>query len=117
MNTLRTIYAILLSALLSLQALAAVAVPCSVADPGMIATEQSADMDGHAHRMPADDTQEGTVDCCDAGYCSQGGCLSLVPFASSEYVAITATHLPIHPQLVKTSPRHHPNLLFRPPTA
>ena len=116
MDNRRTIFAVLLSALLSLQALAAVAVPCGTGDPAMVGSEQMADMDSHAHHMSAEDSSE-TAECCDAGYCSQGGCLSLVPFAGSEYEAI-ATALPrIQPAVIRISPLHRPNLLFRPPTA
>ncbi len=116
MDTRRTFFAVLLSALLSLQALAAVAVPCGAGEPEMIGTEHMADMDGHAHHMSAENSRDST-NCCDAGYCSQGGCLSLVPFAGSEYEAI-ATALPrIQPAVIRISPLHRPNLLFRPPTA
>ena len=116
MDNRRTIFAVLLSALLSLQALAAVAVPCGMGDPAMAGSEQMADMDSHAHHMSVDDSSE-TAECCDAGYCSQGGCLSLVPFSGSEYEAIATNPPRVHPALAKISPLHRPNLLFRPPTA
>ena len=116
MDNRRTIFAVLLSALLSLQALAAVAVPCGAGGPEMIGTEHMADMDGHAHHMSAEDSSE-AAECCDAGYCSQGGCLSLVPFSGSEYEAIATNPPSVHPTLAKISPLHRPNLLFRPPTA
>lgn len=121
LHTFRYILAVWLSALISLQALAAVAAPCSslVEGSGSMAISMD-DSSHHAHHAAADraEAPEGSAgNCCDDAYCSQGGCLTL-PAATSEVLASTVELARTAPAVISGSvPRHKPNRLFRPPSA
>lgn len=121
MRNLRYILALSLSALISLQALAGVAMPCFTSVEG--GGSMVADMDDtslHAHHGATDggDTTDSDAgNCCDAGYCSQGGCLSLAAAASDRLIsAVEPAHAPT-PAIQFSTPQHSPTTLYRPPSA
>ncbi|RLQ22460.1 hypothetical protein DWB85_07520 [Seongchinamella sediminis] len=121
MHSFRYTLAVLLSALISLQALATVAAPCSPAvdDGGAMATAMD-DSSHHAHHgMAVADNAAGaaTNDCCDAGYCSQGGCVSIAAAAGAALLHADQLSTEAPAAMAASSPLHSPNRLFRPPSA
>ena len=110
-----------MSALISLQALAAVAAPCSPLAEGSASMAVSMeDSPHHAHHGAAEASEaedDSVSDCCDSAYCSQGGCLS-IPAAATDPIS-TAVELAQAPALAVpvSTPLYTPNRLYRPPSA
>ncbi len=110
--------AFLLVMLIAGQSLIAVTAPCGPVDS--VAQFASSDMDhsmhaGHGMSQP-DSTKAADAGCCDAGYCSVNGCLSLAALPDSG-LAASSPWLELFPashQLILLS--HLPPSLFRPPS-
>lgn len=108
--------------LVSVQALASVAVPCSLAVEIAIGEVVSEVAEAHhAHHGMSDvgDIADGEAanNCCDAGYCSQGGCLTVAAAANDALPPLARKmHAPSPPELGGT-PLATPHPLFRPPSA
>lgn len=117
----RHILALLLSTLLSLQALMAVALPCSMSiDSGSGVIEAMDDDSHHAHHNPAatgDTAADDANSCCDAGYCSQGGCLSIAAAANDVLPAVAESTRAPSIGYTASSPLHSTSNLLRPPSA
>lgn len=78
MTRARQLIVLLLTSLLALQSVLAVAAPCDMAVTDH--SQMAMDSGEHAgHQMPAMDTAPdgNSASCCGEGYCSQNGCLSI----------------------------------------
>lgn len=120
MTNQRQLITALLTGLLVLQSVLAVAAPCdmSASDKGqMMMAMDSGDHTGHY--MPAIDTASGdeAPNCCDDGYCSQNGCLSISALTDTthgtELLPSGYSHSPLKTTLLDPLP----NPLLRPPSA
>ncbi|TDG11879.1 hypothetical protein E2F43_16055 [Seongchinamella unica] len=118
MHKHRYILAVWLSALVTLQSLAAVAMPCSGPGAGSASAMTSMeDSTHHAHHAADAAAEADSNACCDAGYCSQGGCLSIAAAASDLIPAAVELAHPPALSLPRSAPLRCPNTLFRPPSA
>ena len=117
MSKPRQIVTLLLTGLIALQSVLAVAAPCVMPaneDSQMIAMGS----DEHAgHHMSAQATDTVSIDCCDDGYCSQSGCVSITIVPGSAHTGVMSLNTPtLFPQQT-TLPEPLADSLLRPPSA
>lgn len=112
--------AVFLTSLLVLQSFAALATPCLIPSGEGSTMMNMASADHSGHHMPSEDASAGmqaAADCCDGGYCSQNGCvsLSLLIHSSNVFPVVAPDY---HSRAFQTAtPRRSPSSLFRPPSA
>ena len=117
----RQICAIFFSTLVALQSWAAVAVPCGMpmdnGNPSMAAMDHHA---GHDMMTAASDAVSIDVpdtQCCDAGYCSQSGCVAMSFLITGPALVGDLQHDHFPWQSSSELPVWSPNSLFRPPSS
>jgi uncharacterized protein involved in copper resistance len=119
--------------MLALQSIISLASPC-----GMSASEHSAmtamsampiakmsamnaskidSSDHHAHHIETASADVPTSNCCDGGYCSQNGCMSLSALTSVAFGATADSTAPYKTVAVTAAPHWSPSSLYRPPSA
>lgn len=117
----RNLIAFLLSSVIALQSLAAIALPCAAPVDSGDSSTQAADMARHAgHDMGAGAAQAAdtpAMDCCDGGYCSQSGCVGMMFSLSVAASDCSPQHDPISIRTMVELPDWSPDSPFRPPTA
>ena len=119
MMTPRLFASLILTGLIALQSFASVAVPCSMpTDHGEHSVSTDVDSVDHSgHQMQTkNDSQAVSEDCCEGGYCSLNGCVSIGVLLNLYSVAEIIRENQVPPWLMPASPTPHPNSLLRPPS-
>ncbi|MEE4249242.1 MAG: hypothetical protein V2I38_01525 [Alcanivoracaceae bacterium] len=118
-----------LATLLLLQPVFASAVPCQMS-PGSQATFSdgvvsgmadavTVSVDHSAHHGMAEGTSADTASgtCCDSGYCSQGGCLSISATVSSSTISHLPLYGPVFESVSSILPDWAPQSPYHPPAS
>lgn len=128
-SRLRIFITRLLTILLLLQPVLASAVPClmvpgsqdnlsAMAMPGMAVSAMEG-VDHSAHHGMAEGTSADTASgtCCDSGYCSQGGCLSISATVSSSTISHLPLYGPVFQSVSSILPDWAPQSHYHPPAS
>ncbi len=116
MNRLPVITGWLLSLLIISQSLLVVAAPCSALAPETGAPVADSFADPHAgHHMVMDVEEADESSCCEQGYCSVGGCLSVSALASTDMSLSLPTFADVDIPFHSLAPSSHTESPFRPP--
>jgi len=116
MQVTRVLAGLILSLMIFSQSVLAVSAPCSSMASAAESVATDMGPDSHAgHHMKADVKEDQGDSCCDGGYCSVSGCLSLVAVFSPDTPVSLAVSGGAIGQSVHASPTTHRESLYRPP--